>query len=135
MSGTPEPATAAAPPHPQLQRVLETPAAQPSSTARKPTSLSVVEVCILLCNLELGKYETGFRAVPVSGAILATMNDQGLREVGVEMGVHRTALLHHITNFTAEGVPPELLVSRPFELWTCELALFLRCPEDSLCPD
>ena len=73
--------------------------------------------------------------VPVSGAILATMNDEGLREVGVETGVHRTALLHHITNFTAEGVPPELLVSSPFELWTCELALFLRCPEDSLCPD
>jgi formate-dependent phosphoribosylglycinamide formyltransferase (GAR transformylase) len=87
--------------------------AQPPSTTRKLASLSVDEACILLYNLELGKYETGFRAVPVSGAILATMNDEGLREVGVETGVHRTALLHHVSNFTAEGVPLELLVSSP----------------------
>ena len=134
MSGTPEPATAAAPPHPQPRREPETPAAQPPSTTRKLASLSVDEVCILLHNLELGKYETGFRAVPVNSAILATINDEGLREVGVETGVYRTALLHHVTNFTVGGVPPQLLVSSPFDLWTCERALFWRCPKDSLCP-
>ena len=39
------------------------------------------EVCIVLANLGLGKYEAGFRALPVSGAVLATVDDADLRGV------------------------------------------------------
>jgi hypothetical protein len=114
-TGTPESATAAGAPHPQARREPETPAAQPPATTRKLASLSVEEVCTVLWNLDLGKYEAVFRAVAVSGVILNTVNDDGLREVGVETGMHRTALLHHVKEFQAGGVPPELLVSSPLD--------------------
>ncbi|KAJ1481787.1 armadillo-type protein, partial [Baffinella frigidus] len=110
ISGTPEPETASGGPHPQHRRAPDTAAAQPPPTTRKIASLSIDGVCTLLRNLDLGKYEAGFRAVPIRGVMLATMNDEGLREVGVDMGVHRTALLHHVTEFRAGGVPLELLV-------------------------
>eukprot|EP00290_Baffinella_frigidus_P011452 CAMPEP_0180141772 /NCGR_PEP_ID=MMETSP0986-20121125/15136_1 /TAXON_ID=697907 /ORGANISM="non described non described, Strain CCMP2293" /LENGTH=466 /DNA_ID=CAMNT_0022084747 /DNA_START=199 /DNA_END=1595 /DNA_ORIENTATION=+ len=117
VSATPTSATAKGGPHPQHRSAQETAASQPPATTRKLASISVEEVCTVLWNLgtlmsnELGKYEAGFRAVPVSGAVLATMNDEGLREVGVDMGIHRTALLHHIKEFQAGGVPLEMLVS------------------------
>ncbi|KAJ1491264.1 armadillo-type protein [Baffinella frigidus] len=73
-------------------------------------SLSVDEVCTVLRNLDLGKYEAGFRAVPVDGAIFSTVNDDGLREMGMDVGVLRTALLHRVSGFRAEGVALKLLV-------------------------
>ncbi|KAJ1480464.1 hypothetical protein T484DRAFT_1810684, partial [Baffinella frigidus] len=87
----------------------ETAAAEHLPTARKLASLSVDEVCTVLASLGLGKYEAGFRELPVSGAILATVDDADLREAGMDAGMHRKALLRHIQEFQAGGVPPELL--------------------------
>mmetsp|Transcript_53759 Transcript_53759/g.128145 ORF Transcript_53759/g.128145 Transcript_53759/m.128145 type:complete len:349 (+) Transcript_53759:204-1250(+) len=109
VSATPTSATATGAPHPQPQSAPETGAAEHPPTARKLASLSVDEVCTVLASLEMGKYEAGFRAGPVSGAILAHVDDAGLREVGMEAGMHRRALLQHVDEFRAGGVPLELL--------------------------
>ena len=84
-----------------------------SMKGRKLASLSVDEVSNLLSNLDMGKYEAGFRALPVNGAMLATADDADLREAGVEFGMHRKALLHRVKEFGECGVCQDLIVSSP----------------------
>jgi hypothetical protein len=48
---------------------------------RPLASLSVEEVCELLHALDLGKYDAGFRALPVNGKVLGAAKDEDLKEV------------------------------------------------------
>ena len=48
---------------------------------RPLASLSVEEVCGLLHALDLGKYDAGFRALPVNGKVFGAANDEDLKEV------------------------------------------------------
>ena len=81
---------------------------------RALASLSVDEVCRVLCKLDLGRYAAAFRALPVNGAMLAAVDSaDDLREVGVEVAIHRKMLLRRVEDFREGGVPQELLVSVP----------------------
>jgi len=81
---------------------------------RALASLSVDEVCRVLSKLGLGRYAAAFRALPVNGATLAAVdNADNLREVGVEVAIHRKMLLRRVAELREGGVPRELLVSVP----------------------
>ena len=81
---------------------------------RALASLSVDEVCRVLSKLDLGRYAAAFRALPVNGAMLvAVENADDLREVGVEVAIHRRMLLRRVEELREGGVPRELLVSVP----------------------
>ncbi|KAJ1495324.1 armadillo-type protein [Baffinella frigidus] len=62
-----------------------------------------------MSHLDLGKYEAGFRALPVNGAMLAIADHDDLREAGVEAGMHRKELMRRLEEFRVGGVPLELL--------------------------
>ena len=51
------------------------------AATRALASLSVEEVCGVLHALDLGKYDAGFRALPVNGSVLAAADAEGLKEV------------------------------------------------------
>ncbi|KAJ1473729.1 hypothetical protein T484DRAFT_1835054, partial [Baffinella frigidus] len=59
------------------------PPSQPEYQAitRQLKSLTVDEVCTLLANLDMGKHVEGFRALPVNGAVLDTVDDEDLQQV------------------------------------------------------
>eukprot|EP00290_Baffinella_frigidus_P005559 CAMPEP_0180116170 /NCGR_PEP_ID=MMETSP0986-20121125/218_1 /TAXON_ID=697907 /ORGANISM="non described non described, Strain CCMP2293" /LENGTH=292 /DNA_ID=CAMNT_0022054911 /DNA_START=199 /DNA_END=1077 /DNA_ORIENTATION=- len=108
----PPSATSAGPhPSPSTSPPLLVPS-RPKAITRQLKSLTVDEVCTLLANLDMGKHVEGFRALPVNGAVLDTVDDEDLQQVGVEARMHRKALLKHVETFQVFGVPPELLVKK-----------------------
>jgi len=78
---------------------------------KRLVELSVDEVGQLLHGLDLGRYSAAFKAVPVTGADLANADDSDLKEVGVEVSMHRKRLLQQVAGLSKTGVAASMLTA------------------------
>ena len=73
-------------------------------------ALTPQQVGCLLEALQLGRYSAAFQQLPIRGADLEEVTDDDLKEAGVEISVHRRALLKQVAEFKQSGVPVNLLM-------------------------